>query len=48
MNEIKKTIPLKKLGDPNDIANLCIFLCSKQNNYITGENIVIDGGYTSK
>lgn len=48
MNDVRKTIPLKKLGDPNDIANLCVFLCSNQNNYITGENIVIDGGLTSK
>ena len=30
------------------IANLCLFLCSDANNYITGQNIIIDGGYTAK
>lgn len=39
-------IPLNKLGDPNDIASLSKFLCSNNNQYITGQNIIIDGGYT--
>lgn len=45
---VKKNIPLGRLGDPEMIANLCIFLCSDLNNYITGQDIVIDGGYTSQ
>jgi len=48
-NDIKKVkldIPLKKLGNPESIASLCIFLCSDYNKYITGQNIIIDGGYT--
>jgi len=47
MKKIKLKIPLKKLGNPESLANLCIFLCSNYNNYITGQNIIIDGGYTS-
>ena len=47
MKKVKLKIPLKKLGNPESLANLCVFLCSNYNNYITGQNIIIDGGYTS-
>ena len=46
IKKIKSFIPLKKLGKPQSLANLCLFLCSKENDYITGQNIIIDGGYT--
>tara|TARA_B110000438_G_C15792690_1_gene641448 strand:+ start:1177 stop:1905 length:729 start_codon:yes stop_codon:yes gene_type:complete len=46
--KIKKEIPLNKLGDPSDVSYLVCFLCSNFNNYITGQNFIIDGGYTSK
>ena len=45
---IKKDIPLKKLGKASDVSYLVCFLCSDFNNYITGQNFIIDGGYTSK
>ena len=38
-------IPLKRWGDSSEIANLIIFLLSNKSNYITGENINIDGGW---
>jgi 3-oxoacyl-[acyl-carrier protein] reductase len=38
-------IPLKKLGQPKHIADLTYFLCSEKNSFITGQNIIIDGGY---
>lgn len=34
------------LGEPNDVANACIYLLSEASRWITGQNIVIDGGYT--
>jgi NAD(P)-dependent dehydrogenase (short-subunit alcohol dehydrogenase family) len=37
-------IPLGRLGTPEDIANLVLFLVSEQASYITGEMIDIDGG----
>ena len=46
--KIKKEIPLNKLGEALDVSHLVCFLCSSFNNYITGQNFVIDGGYTSK
>jgi 3-oxoacyl-[acyl-carrier protein] reductase len=46
--EIKKkmleAIPLAKLGTPQDVANLCLFLASDESSYITGQTITIDGG----
>ncbi len=37
-------IPLGKLGLPNDVANVCLFLASNEADYITGQTIVVDGG----
>ena len=41
-------VPLGRFATPFEIANLVEFLISDKNTYITGETIVIDGGYTSK
>ncbi|MCA9399022.1 MAG: 3-oxoacyl-[acyl-carrier-protein] reductase [Candidatus Omnitrophica bacterium] len=43
-DEILKKIPLNRLGDPGDVANVCLFLASDEANYITGQTIVVDGG----
>ena len=42
--EILARIPLKRLGSPEDVANLAAFLASGASDYITGETIRIDGG----
>ncbi|MBU4539889.1 MAG: SDR family oxidoreductase, partial [Firmicutes bacterium] len=42
--EILKQIPLKRLGQADDIANLCVYLSSDLSGYITGEVIKVDGG----
>lgn len=44
VEEYAKAIPLGKMGKPQDIANLCIFLASNEANYITGQTIQVDGG----
>jgi len=44
---ISKTIPLRRLGDPNDIANITTFLLSDSCNYMTGQTIVVDGGLSA-
>lgn len=38
--------PAGRVGDPMDIANLVLFLCSDKAGFITGENIAVDGGMT--
>lgn len=40
------TIPLKRMGEPEDIANAVLFLVSDEANYITGQILVVDGGWT--
>jgi len=45
---LEKFIPLKRVGKPQDISNACMFLLSDQANYITGTEIIVDGGITSK
>ena len=38
--------PAGRVGDPRDIANMVLYLCSDMAGFITGENICIDGGMT--
>ena len=42
--EIAKNIPLKRMGKPEDVANVVKFLVSEDSSYITGQVINIDGG----
>jgi 3-oxoacyl-[acyl-carrier protein] reductase len=37
-------VPAKRFGDPNEFGAVCAFLCSAQAGYITGQNLLIDGG----
>jgi 3-oxoacyl-[acyl-carrier protein] reductase len=46
LQSIRKTIPMQRLAEPEEIARLVAFLCSEQNTYLTGQCLVIDGGYT--
>ena len=39
-------IPLKRFGKPEDIASVAVFLASEESSYVTGANIVVDGGFT--
>ena len=39
-----ETIPVRRMGRPNEIGDLCAYLCSPQAGYITGQTIVVDGG----
>lgn len=39
-------IPLQRIGNPEDIANMVTFLASDKSSYITGQTFVVDGGWT--
>jgi len=41
-----KQIPLKRLGDPDEIAKACVFLGSDLSSYVNGQVIGVDGGLT--
>lgn len=43
---LTKSIPLKRLGMPEEVANMTTFLLSDLCNYMTGQTIIIDGGLT--
>jgi len=46
MDEVNKRIPMQRIGRPIEVAGAVIFLCSEASSYITGQNIIIDGGYS--
>ena len=47
IKKIKKTIPQNRLARVKEIAKIVLFLSSDHNSYITGQNIIVDGGFTS-
>ncbi len=42
--EVIKSIPMKRIGEPKEVANLVLFLSSNLSDYITGQVINVDGG----
>lgn len=44
----KKQHPVGRVGTPEDVARAAVFLCSEDAGFITGQNVVIDGGMTVK
>ena len=47
LNALLKLIPYNRIGQPQDIGNLAVFLASDLSDYITGASIFIDGGMTT-
>lgn len=43
---LRAGIPVGRLGDPREIAEVAYFLCSRSNTYVTGQDIVVDGGFS--
>ncbi len=43
-NLLLQQVPMKKMGTPEDVANVALFLASPESDYITGETIRVDGG----
>lgn len=44
IQQIEQGIPMKRMGTPEEVANLVVFLCSPAAGYITGSTILVDGG----
>ncbi|MCB5295140.1 MAG: 3-oxoacyl-[acyl-carrier-protein] reductase [Candidatus Cloacimonadaceae bacterium] len=44
--EYGKAIPLGKMGSPEDVARVCMFLASEDSAYLTGQTLAVDGGLT--
>jgi len=45
-DKVKNSIPVKRLGKPEDISNAVLFLASEESSYITGQVLKVDGGLT--
>ena len=43
--EMLKQIPLARLGAPQDVANVVLFLCSPLAGYVTGQTLEVNGGW---
>jgi len=42
--EREATVPMRRIGDPAELGDACAFLCSARAGYITGQNLLLDGG----
>lgn len=47
INNLKAKTPLGRVGNPDELKGIFTFLCSDQATYITGQNFVVDGGWTA-
>ncbi|MDD3648013.1 MAG: 3-oxoacyl-ACP reductase FabG [Candidatus Dojkabacteria bacterium] len=48
IEKFKQATPLKRIADPEELAKAILFLASDEASYITGEMLVVDGGYSLK
>ncbi len=46
--KIAQMIPIKRLAETSELVGIVAYLCSDLNTYLTGQNIVVDGGYTAQ
>ncbi len=44
---LAQQVPMRRFAEPEEMARVALFLCSELNTYITGQNIVVDGGFVS-
>lgn len=47
IESLKSSIPIGRFGTPDDVTSIVLFLSSNLNTYITGQNIIVDGGYVN-
>lgn len=46
IDQLKATTPMRRIGEPVELADPCVWLCSDRASYITGQVIAVDGGTT--
>ena len=45
MREMAEKVPIRRIGSPEEVARLVLWLSSNENTYMSAQNIVIDGGF---
>ncbi len=46
IDNLSSQVPMKRFARPEEISKTVLFLCSNLNTYLTGQNIIVDGGFT--
>lgn len=46
VSELTKRTPINRIGSPEDLIGATLLLCSQASNFITGHNLIVDGGWT--
>ncbi len=47
MKEMSALVPMKRMATPKEISKVVLFLASEENTYLTGQNIIVDGGFVN-
>jgi NAD(P)-dependent dehydrogenase (short-subunit alcohol dehydrogenase family) len=47
MDKLARQIPLKRVGEPNDVANAVLYLASDESRFVTGAELKVDGGISA-
>lgn len=47
IHNLEKKVPLKRIGEPEDLKGIIVFLASDASRYVNGQNIAVDGGWTA-
>lgn len=48
IRQVSEKIPIKRFAEPGEISKVVIFLASSYNSYMTGQSIIVDGGYVNQ
>jgi NAD(P)-dependent dehydrogenase (short-subunit alcohol dehydrogenase family) len=46
--QLTRDIPLGRLGEPSEVADMCIYLLSDESRFVAGTEFIIDGGLTAQ